>query len=141
MHINDMATVETLDNSIQEIVTAALEAGFRVFAHKREHKGLTGFVFACLDTEGSFVTVGIPTHRWDDTQISVPVQPNKVWGSSVHVDYDGTSEDAVRAMREVCESPTVLPRFGGNVPAVPNYGNKVMTTWPGGADLFAEVTF
>lgn len=139
MRINTMTTVETLDSSLREIVSAALDAGFRVFAHKREFRGLTGFVFACLDMGGSFVTVGIPTHRWDETQISAPITPNKVSGSSVLVDYDGTVSGAVAAMRTVCESPTVRTRFVKNPETVPNYGNKCLSKWPGGADMFAEI--
>lgn len=137
--INDKATTAMLNERLQEIVTAALDAGFKVFAHKGDRRP-AGFVFACLDPEGSFVTVGVPTHSWEDVQISAPVQPSKVWGSSVAVDYDGTAEGAIRAMRKVCDSPTVVPRFVKAAPAtVPNHGNKTMTSWPGGVESFAEV--
>lgn len=140
MNVTDTATVDTLNTKLHDIVNAALEAGFTVFAPKPRDRRPAGFVFACLDTEGSFVTVGVPTHNWDDVQLSAPIKPNKVSGSSVLVDYDGTPAGAVEAMRKVCQSPMVMPRFIRNAVEVPNHGNKDMTTWPGGgADAFAQI--
>ena len=130
-----------IETSIVPIVKAALEAGFKAFTLKDEGPRAIGFVYVCLDEAGSFATIQRPTNSWEDTSLDVPIKPSREYGSSVLVDYDGTPEGAVKALRAACESPTVTVRFvakrGQAAPVVPNYGRAAIDKWRGGVE---EVT-
>jgi hypothetical protein len=140
-----MVTMTKLHETIAPIATAALEAGFTVFAPKETTlQRAAGFVYVCLDTNGSFAAIEVPTHPWDGAQLSAPIKPSRDYGSSVAVDFNGTTEGAIQSLRKVCESPTVTVRFvakrGQAAPIVPNYGRKTIDTWPGGPERFEQVT-
>lgn len=137
-----MATLNIADVNIKlhDIVTAALEKGFKVYAPHNETVRKAGFVVIYLEDNGPATILGVATHNWDLPTLSAPVKPNKVFGSGVTVDYGGTVPGALRAIQDTCESPMVVPRFVGNVPAVPNYGPHYLDKWPGGRERFAQVT-
>jgi len=127
--------------SILPIVTAALEAGFKAYALP-ETRSIMGseVVYLCLDLEGSFATIQRPTNSWEGAHLDVPIKPSRDYGSGVLVDYDGTVEGAVKALRKACESPTVTVRFMSKkigAPVVPNYGRAAIDRWHGGVE---EVT-
>jgi len=134
-----------LDPIILPIVTAALEAGFTAYAPKETTlQRAAGFVYVCLDTDGPYAAVQVPTHRWEDASLDVPIKPSREYGSSVLVDYDGTVSGAVESLRKACQEPNVTVRFvakrGQAAPVVPNYGRKVIETWPGGPERFQQLT-
>lgn len=134
-----------LDPKILPIVTAAIEAGFTAYAPKETTlQRAAGFVYVCLANDGPFATVQVPSHPWEDAGLDVPIKPSREYGSSVLVDYDGTVTGAVEALSKACQQPNVTVRFvakpGHAAPVVPNYGRKVIETWPGGPERFTTVT-
>ena len=130
---------------ILPILDTAVAQGFSVFVlrpDKKMRRSPIGFAHVCLDLDGSFGTVSGTCNRFDVPTLGAPIRPDRRFGSSVLVDYDGTPEDAVRALREVCESPTIPVRFVGKpAPVEKNHGYKALASWPvGGAGRFVEFT-
>lgn len=137
-----MTAITALHETIRPITEAALEAGFHVYGLRKE-RGPVTFVYVCLDTAGSYATIGRPTHDWDGAQLSAPIKPSREYGSAVREDYDGTVDGAIETLRKVCSSPNVTVRFVGKrgqaAPVVPNYGRNVLDKWPGGPERFEEL--
>ena len=127
-----------LNLRLTELASAALAQGFKVFSRK-DSKRPAGFFYACKDLEGSFVTVNVPSHNWDDLDIAAPVKPNRKFGSAVLVDHNGTIPSMLEAMEATCANPSVMSRFVPNPQAVPNYGRKCLDTWPGGSEMFVSL--
>lgn len=129
-----------IDPKIANHVDAALAAGFTVYA--TPHKPSAGWVALCLEEDGPWAHIQVPTMSLDPVQLDVPINPNRAYGSGVLVDHDGTPEDAVRALRKACTEPNVTVRFmtrhyinEHGVPVVPNYGRKCITGWPNAVQL------
>ncbi|UOK18410.1 hypothetical protein SEA_BRUHMOMENT_94 [Arthrobacter phage BruhMoment] len=123
-------------------VDAALAAGFTAYALPTDTPRPAGFVAVCLDEDGPWAHIQVPTNNWDPVQLDVPIRPHKDYGSGVHVDHDGTPEDAVRALQQACSENLVTVRFmtrqyidKHGVPKVPNHGRKCIERWPGGAEF------
>lgn len=128
-----MATLEELvDEKILPYVEAASKDGFTVYVVTPRY-GKAGFVTVCLDKDGSYAHIQVPTHSWDPVSLDAPIKPSRDYGSSVLVDYDGTVEDALKSLRTVCQSPNVTVRFvakrGQAAPIVPNYGPASVGKW------------
>lgn len=126
-----------IDPKIAAHVDAALAAGFTVYALPDQLRP-AGFVALCKDEAGSWAHIQRPSMALDPVQLDVPIEPNKDYGSGVHVDHDGTPEDAVRALTEACSKPMVTVRFmtrqyvaKHGTPVVPNYGRRCIEKWPG----------
>lgn len=138
--MNSISPTPRLDPIILPIVTAALDAGFHIYAPKKTDRRPSGFVCVALDPAGSYAHIQKPTHPWDGPQLDAPIKPSRDYGSAVGIDFDGTTEGAIAALRKVCESPTVTVRFVGKrgqaAPVVPNHGRK--TIWS--EDSFEELT-
>ena len=124
-----------IDPKIAAHVNAALAAGFTVYA-TITNPGTTGWVAVCLDEDGPWAHIQQPTMALDPVELDVPVTPHKDWGSAVHVDHDGTPEDAVRALRKACSEELVTVRFmtkqyiaKHGTPRVPNAGRKCISYW------------
>jgi hypothetical protein len=131
-----MTELVRISPKIAAHVDAALAAGFTVYAVPSESLRPAGFVALCLDEDGPWAHIQQPTNSWDPVQLDVPITPHKDYGSAVHVDHDGTPEDAVRALRQACSEDTVTVRFmtrqyiaKHGVPKVPNAGRKAMSYW------------
>jgi hypothetical protein len=99
-----------------------------------------GFVYVSLQDDGPYATVQVPTHKWEDPSLDVPIKPSRDYGSAVLVDYDGTVPGAIEALRKACSAPNVTVRFvakrGQAAPVVPNYGSNAVTKWRGGLESF-----
>lgn len=139
MNLRDQITPEILP-----ILDAAIDQGFRVFVLRPEGRPqrLIGFAHVCLDVDGSFGIVSGSHNSFEEPTLGAPIKPDRTFGSSVRVDYSGYEADAIRALREVYESPTIPVRFVGlPAPRVKNYGFKALSCWPGGgAKCFVEYT-
>lgn len=120
-----------LNSRLADVALKAVEQGFTVFIHKDDRRP-AGFFYACKSMEGSFVTVQVPSHSWDDLDVTVPIKPSREYGSGVLIDHDGSTESILKAMGEVCDSATVLTRFVRNPKHVPNFGRGCVDSWPGG---------
>lgn len=129
--------MSTLDSRLVTVADAAIAEGFQVF-HLDNERRPNGFFYACKTLDGSFVVVGVPTHKWDDLDVSAPVTPNKEYGSGVMVDHNGTTESIIEAMNRTCDSVTVLTRFVPNPKRVPNFGRKCLDRFPGGSARFVK---
>ena len=139
MNLRDHITPEILP-----ILDAAVAQSFTVFVlrpNKIRNRSI-GFAYVCLDVDGSFGIVNGSHNLFEKPTLGAPIKPDRSFGSAVLVDYSGTPADAVRALREVCESPTIPVRFVGiPAPVVKNYGRKTLSRWPGcGAGHFVEFT-
>lgn len=102
-------------------VQAATDAGFTVHVPvKSIRPGQVGFVFVTREDAPGIALMQIPTFpNFEPISVDVPVKPNRVYGSSVIQDHDGSVEDVLRLLRELTESATVVPRFVGPHAAVP----------------------
>jgi hypothetical protein len=125
-----------IDEKIAPIVSAAVAAGFTAYVPNSYAPRPAKFVYVCLDTSGSYASIQCPTYIFEPAHLDAPIKPSREYGSGVLVDYDGTPEDAVRALRAVCESPTVTVRFiakrGAPAPVVPNRGPDTIANWGDG---------
>lgn len=141
-----MASItEVVEDRIAPFAQAALDAGFYVYALKESlFNRKAGFVYVCLDKDGPYATIQVPTNKWEDVGLDVPIKPSRDYGSGVLVDYDGTVEHAIWALRKACNEPNVTVRFvakrGQAAPVVPNYGRNAIIKWQGGAEAFHEFT-
>jgi len=133
-----------ISERLHPYIRAALDAGLTVYAvnpsSEIDARRPKGYAYVCQDPGGSFCTVEVPTMALDPVELHAPIKPSREYGSSVLVDHDGTPEDAVRAIRAVCESATVavrfMPRHMGT-PIVPNAGRAAIDGWRSGV---TEVT-
>ena len=123
-----------IDPKIAAHVDAALAAGFTVYALPDTTLRPVGFVAVCLDEDGPWAHIQQPTMALDPVELDVPVIPHKDWGSGVHVDHDGTPEDAVRVLRQACSEDMVTVRFmtkqylaKHGTPKVKNAGRKCIS--------------
>jgi hypothetical protein len=132
---------EVVDAVILPILEACLVAGFTIWALKETRPPYKiGFAYVSLQDNGPYATVQVPTHKWEDASLDVPIKPSREYGSGVLVDYDGTVPGAVEALRKACSEPNVTVRFvakrGQAAPVVPNYGSNAVTKWQGGVESF-----
>ncbi|MCB5280486.1 hypothetical protein [Arthrobacter sp. ES1] len=138
-----MTTRSRVKPDILPILEEALAQGFRVFIPNAPGVRRTpaGFAYVCLDTDGSFALVNGGQTSFDPVRLSAPITPDRTYGSSVLIDYDGTVDGAVRTLQRICKSDVVVVRFMGNDPApvVPNYGRKGLDKFPGGIRSFVEL--
>lgn len=135
-----MSIREQIDTSIQPILIEALSQGFRAFIVTPDEKlpRRARFAYLCLDMDNSFALVEAPATRLELPTLSAPIHPNRDYGSSVLVDYDGSVEDAVAQLRATCVSETVTVRFmKDSHPVVANRGKKSMALW---RDNITELT-
>lgn len=130
--------------AILPFVEAAIKDGFRAFVLKPAPLQFSpvGFVYVCLNTEGSFATINASCNALEPVTLAAPIEPNRDYGSAVLVDYDETIPGAVSALREVCSYDGVVVRFMKNntAPVVLNYGSRTMDAFHGGRESFVEVT-
>ena len=130
-----------IDPKIANHVDAVLAAGFTVYSMPNEtgSNRSAGFVAVCLTEDGPFAHIQVPTHNWEPAHLDVPIKPSREYGSGVLVDYDGTPEDAVRALTKACNEPMVAVRFvakrGEPMPRVPNHGRKCIERWSGAVEF------
>jgi hypothetical protein len=124
-----------IDPKIADHVDAAIKAGFIVYATPSS-PWATGWVALCMDEAGPWAHIQKPTHTFDPVQLDVPIKPSREYGSSVHVDHDGTPAHAVEVLRTACSEETVTVRFmtkqyiaKHGVPRVPNHGRKCLDHW------------
>lgn len=131
---------------LQPILREALSQGFRAFIVTpiKDWERPADFVYLCLDMEGSFALIQRPNTRVEPPTLSVPIQPNRDYGSTVLVDYDGSVDDAVDQLRAACGRESVTVRFMRNeTPQVPNRGKRTLQGWNSGvteitADMFTD---
>lgn len=141
-----MSILKQIDTSIQPILIEALSQGFRAFIVTPDEKlpRRARFAYLCLDMDNSFALVEAPATRLELPTLSAPIHPNRDYGSSVLVDYNGSVEDAVAQLRATCLSETVVVRFMKNsTPVVANRGKKSLESWRAGVteltvDMFTE---
>lgn len=130
-----------IDQKIAAHVDAALAAGFTVYSLPAEVRP-AGFVAVCLEEDGPFAHIQVPSLALEPVSLDVPIKPHTDYGSGVMVDHDGTPEDAVRALRQACSEPMVTVRFmrfkrgvEKIAPVVPNHGRKTIERWPGSTEF------
>lgn len=125
-------------------VEAAIQDGFRAFVLKPAPLlcSPVGFVYVCLDIDGSFATINASCNALEPVTLTAPIEPQRDYGTAVLVDYDETIPGAVQALREVCSVDGVVVRFMKNnaAPVVSNYGSRTMDRFHGGRTSFIEVT-
>lgn len=108
---------------------ASLKAGYRVFYVPSDTPRPTGFMYVCEHIDGPFVTVSIPTNRFEPLSVTAPVPASREWGRGVHVgDEDTPTMEAIEAGVNM---PDVKIRFLDTHPntVVPNIGKEVMSFW------------
>lgn len=129
MNIPTINTTDAnLDARVYDVAVDALAAGYRVFAVAPDRR-TTGFIWVCKDINGPFVTVGIPSYRFEPLRVSTPIKPSREFGSGVLVGEEDTP--TLDAIELGLSSHTVKVRFIDSHPntVVPNYGRNAMSFW------------
>lgn len=125
-------TINTTDANLNErlidVAVDAIDAGYRVFVITPERRA-TGFMWVCKDINGPFVTVCIPSYRFEPLHVSAPIKPSREFGSGVLVGEEDTP--TFDAIEMGLSSDTVRVRFIDSHPntVVPNYGRNAMGFW------------
>lgn len=110
-----------IHEALLPFVQAAHDAGFTVHVPtKGVRPGTVGFVWITKESQPGIALMQIPTFpNFEPISVDVPVKPNRVYGSAVIQDHDGSVADVLRLLGELVERDTVVPRFIGPHPAVP----------------------
>lgn len=121
-------TDANLDARLHDVAVTAIGAGYRVFVITPERRA-TGFMWICKDINGPFVTVGIPSYRFEPLHVSAPIKPSREFGSGVLVGEEDTP--TLDAIESGLSSDMVRVRFIDSHPntVVPNYGRNTMSFW------------
>lgn len=110
-----------IHESLAPFVQAAQDAGMTVQTPaERPWSREAGHVYVTQDDKPGIAMIQVPSFpTFEPPSIDVPVKPNRLYGSAVVQDYDGSPADAVRLLGELMERDTVTPRFVGPHAPVP----------------------
>ena len=109
-----------VSDKLQPFVEAAHDAGFTIHVPTPLFKRVpVGHVYVTREGDPGIALMQNPTLALEPITVDVHVKPNRVYGSAVVQDHDGTVEDVLRLLGELMTRDSVVPRFIGPHHAVP----------------------